>query len=74
MGSPDEGNMKNTSKYIKDLLQMKEELLSEIDGGEEYVGNDQKLSRWIEVVDEAISDLRCLYKIIVDYSTEAQAE
>lgn len=66
--------MKNTSKYIKDLLQMKEELLSEIDGGEEYVGNDQKLSRWIEVVDEAISDLRCLYKIIVDYSTEAQAE
>lgn len=66
--------MSNISRYIKDLQDMKDELLEEIDGGEECLGNDQKFSRWIETVDEAICNLSYLHKILTDLNTEANCE
>lgn len=66
--------MEKSSKYTKQLKEMKKELEGEIDGGEECHGRDSQLSRWIETVDEAICAIDCLSEVIVNIGTEAQCE
>lgn len=44
----------------KNLIDMKKEMESEIDGGEECLGRDQQLSRWIECIENAYDHIEFL--------------